>query len=189
MSVRREIVTSDAEDALPGNIDINHHDGYIEITRRWLSWKVAFRALVFIGAGFLLFNNFILPNQEGALTNNPVFLFFAVLMIGAIYSAVAGLLNTSSIYVSKEAIKVRHKPLPWPGNKRLQVEDIKQLYAKEKRSTDSEKNTRITYEIYVVTGNGKDIKLIAGLEKNEQAVFIEREIEKYLSIKDEDASW
>lgn len=177
------------DDALPGNIEIQHHDGYIEITRRWLSWMMAFRALVFIGAGILLFNNFILPNQDGVLTKNPVFLFFTVLMIGAMYSAVAGLLNRSSIYVSKEAIKVRHKPLPWLGNKKLKVEGIKQLYAKEKRSTDSEKNTRVSYEVYVVPGNGKDIKLIGGLEKNEQAAFIEQKITKYLGIKNEDAQF
>lgn len=182
----------DAQKTLPENINIQYHDGYIEISRRWLSRSTMIKAIVFIGAGFLLFNNFIIPNQDGPLVKSPILWLFGALSIGAIYSAVAGLLNKSSILVSKEALEVRHKPVPWPGNKRLLVEDIKQLYTKEKRSTDSDKNTTITYQVYVVTGNRngneKDIKLISGLEKNEQAVFIEREIEKYLGIIDEDLS-
>jgi len=176
----------DADDILPVNLNMQYHDDYIEITRRWLSWSTTIKAVVFIGAGYLLLNNFIIPNQDGALVKNPFFLFFIVLSIGSIYAAIAGLLNISSIVVSKDTLEIRHKPLPWPGSKKVNIEDVKQLYAKEKISRDSDKTATITYQVYIVTRNGEDIKLVSGLEKSEQAAFIEREIEKYLGIKNED---
>lgn len=175
-----------ADDILPVNIDIQYHDDYIEITRRWRSWGTTIKAVVFIGAGYLLLNNYIIPNPDGALVKTPFFLFFIVLSIGSIYAAVAGLLNTSSIVVSKDTLEIRHKPLPWPGNKKVNVEDVRQLYTKEKISRDSDKTATIAYQVYIVTRNGKDIKFVSGLEKSEQATFIEREIEKYLGIKKED---
>ena len=175
-----------ADDNLPVNLDMQYHDDYIEITRRWLSWGTTIKAVVFIGAGYLLLNNFVIPNHDGALVKNPLFLFFIVLSIGAIYAALAGLLNTSSIVVSKDTLDIRHKPLPWPGNKKINIEDVKQLYTKEKISRDSDKTATITYQVYIVTRNGEDIKLVSGLEKSEQATFIEREIEQFLGIKKED---
>lgn len=59
-----------ADDILPVNIDIQYHDDYIEITRRWRSWGTTIKAVVFIGAGYLLLNNFIIPNPDGALVKN-----------------------------------------------------------------------------------------------------------------------
>ena len=60
---------------------------------------------------------------------------------------------------------------------------MKQLYGKEKISR-SRNSTSVSYELRAVTKSGRNIKLVGGLESQEQAIFIEQKIEKYLRIED-----
>ena len=75
---------------------------------------------------------------------------------------------------------VRHGPLPWIGNKKLDTCDLKQFYVKK---CSFLKRNIPTYEIHAITRNDKNIKLIGGIPSSEQALDIEREVRKYLGIE------
>ena len=75
--------------------------------------------------------------------------------------------------------------MPFLGNKNILSEDIAQLYSKE-RISRNRKGTNISYAVHAILKNGKNIKLLTSLSSSEQALAIEREIEKYLSIEDQD---
>ena len=96
---------------------------------------------------------------------------------------VAGWMNRTHILVSREKSAVRHGPIPWIGNKQLEVSNLKQLYAKENRS-QSDGDTSKLYEVHAITHNDLNIKLVSGLKTSEQALYIEQEVEKYLGIED-----
>ena len=104
-------------------------------------------------------------------------------MFGIAYTALAGWLNRTRITVDQGRISVRHGPLPWLGNKDLDGSTMKQLYSKEKISR-GRNSTSVTYEVHAITTNGRNEKLLSGLETSEQALYIEQEIERYLRIED-----
>jgi hypothetical protein len=60
-----------------------------------------------------------------------------------------------------------------------------QVYTKEVRHGGKGGGTR-TYELHALTRDGRSVKLVSGLAglDSAQALFIEKEIEKYLGIKD-----
>jgi hypothetical protein len=118
---------------------------------------------------------------------NPMASYFPLIHvavgIGLTYYVVAGWLNRTHILIGQGKIAVRHRPVPWIGEKTLEAADLKQLYAKDK-VTHSRNGTSVTYEVRAVTRSGRNIELVSGLESSEQAVYIEQEIEKYLNIED-----
>ena len=176
---------SDSMDiGLPDKMDINHYDDYMHITRKWFGWSIIFMTVFAVVWNAFLFGFFINVPSEAGLAAKLFPLIHVTVGIGISYYAVAGWLNKTNIYVSQHALEIQHKPLPWFGNKRLLVKDIKQLYSKEKIS-HSKNGTSVSYEVRVATNSGKDTKLLSGLETSEQALFIEQEIEKYLGIKNQ----
>ena len=107
--------------------------------------------------------------------------------VGITYYVAAGWLNRTHITADYQKISIRHGPLPWFGNKNIEAWDLKQLYAKEKISRSHGRHgssTRTSYAVRAVTKSGRNIKLVGGLTTQEQAIFIEQKIEKYLGIKD-----
>lgn len=79
---------------------------------------------------------------------------------------------------------IRHGPIPAWGNRKINPAEIKQVYSREKVS-HGKHGPNYSYEMHAATRSGKDIKLLAGLENKEQALYIEQEIERYQRIKDE----
>ena len=90
--------------------------------------------------------------------------------------------NKTHIYVSKDAIQIRHKPFPWFGNKRIPVIVIKQVFCEEVVARHNNGGHSITYDVIAQRRKYDDIKLVSGLDILEQAQYIEREIESYLGI-------
>jgi hypothetical protein len=100
-----------------------------------------------------------------------------------VYTA-AGWLNRTHIVVSRGKLTVRHEPVPWPGNKVLEVSNFKQLYAKKTVTRSSKGGKSVSYGVNALTVGGQDLQLVGGLQNGEQAHFIEQQIEKYLGIQD-----
>ncbi len=108
----------------------------------------------------------------------------AIVGIVLTYYLIAGYINKTVIEVNSMFLSVRHRPLPFLGNKKIQSQDIKQLYSKEMIHR-GKNGINYTYEIHAVLDNDKRIKVVSGMPRSEQALFIEQEIEKYLKIRDE----
>jgi hypothetical protein len=95
---------------------------------------------------------------------------------GLLYGLAAGLVNSTSIRAWRGRLEVRHGPLPWPGNRVLPPQQIGGLYTRE-RVARSKFGTRITYEVRAELREGKDVRLVGGMPREEQARFVQQQIE------------
>jgi hypothetical protein len=178
---------------LPDKLELRNHGSGIEIIRKWFGWQTLLLTGFAVFWNFFLFSWFSIATAFGGLFasfNNPVMSIFTLIPlihvgagVGMAYAALAGWINTTRIRVDQGRISVRHGPLPWLGNKDLDGSDLKQLYSKEK-ITRGRNSTTIKYEVHALTANGKNQKLVSGLESSEQALYIEQEIERYFRIED-----
>jgi hypothetical protein len=153
------------------------------ITRRWLSPKFFF--LIFFCLcwdGFLCFWYSMAISQRVWIMG----LFaigHAAIGLGLTYYTIAGFLNRTLIRVSPSLLDVSHGPLPWPGAKRLDSTGIAQIYCKEHISR-GKNGVTTTYQVHVATHGGAQEKLVDSLDSSDQALYLEQEIERFLSIKD-----
>lgn len=168
---------------LPEKIELNEYPDYLHITRKWFGMQVVFMTVFALFWNVFLVRFYAGMDEEATDAFTSLFpLIHVAVGIGVSYYAIVGWFNKSNIFVSRDAIEINHKPLPWFGHKKLKSSDLKQLYTKEKVSS-SRNGTTVTYELHAVLNNGTNTKLLSGLENSEQGLYIEQEIEKYLNIK------
>ena len=92
--------------------------------------------------------------------------------------------NSTVVKVSMGELSVRHGPLPCGSGKHVLTCDLKQLFCTEK--THRTKNgSRITYNLEALLQGGKKVQLLTGLERLEQALYVEQQVEQHLHIPDE----
>lgn len=77
--------------------------------------------------------------------------------------------------------------MKWFGNKEVGIDDIKQLYTTEKIS-NNKNGSSARYTVNILTREGKQRKLVSGLQSKEQGIFIEKKIEEVLGIEDEEVA-
>ncbi len=171
---------------IPERFTVQEHGGVLAIEWKWFTLANVF-LLVFCG-----FWDSILVfwyAGAGAQKDVPIAFFLFPLIhvavgVGLTWTALAGLLNKTRIEVERGVMRIRHGPLPWPGNRDLRTDDIEQLFCDE--SVHRGKNsTTYTYNLHaVVRGSGKRIKLIGRLQKPDVALFLEQKLESHLGIRD-----
>ncbi len=171
---------------LPKKMELIDRGSHIEIVRRWFGAKAVLMAIFAVfwdGAVVFWFSQ--LPAKPPP-TTVLILLFHAAVGIWATYTALAGCLNRTRVVASLVRVGVRHGPLPWFGNLEVMASDLQQLYSKETVSPfrSEEALQAPSFEVRAVTQSGRNIKLLDGLETQEQAIFIEQKIESYLRIKD-----
>ncbi len=103
--------------------------------------------------------------------------------LGITYYVLAGLLNTTTVWVKMDTLGITHAPLPWGGDKELPAYEIEQIYCKERISNSNNGISR-KYDVYAKMKDNARKKLLAGLDDMEQALYIEQTLERYLGIKD-----
>ncbi len=171
---------------LPKKFTLNLYENYMHITLSWFGKKTFVATLIavfHIGFSLVFF-----ISESTTMTGSPLMIKLApwistILGLGILYYALTTWLNKTHIFVSQNAIEVKHKPLPWFGNKRLETKNIKQLYSKEVLSTStSSSRSTISYHLHVISSDEDDMTLM-NVENSEQALFLEQEIEKYLGIE------
>ena len=171
---------------LPKKMELIDRGSHIEIMRRWFSAKAVLMSI------FAVFWNVALVFWFSQLPAKPppttllILLLNVAVGIWATYTALAGCLNRTRVVASQVRVNVRHGPLPWFGNLEVMAGDLRQLYAKETVSPfrSEEVLQAPSFEVRAVTQGGRDIKLVDGLESQDQALFIEQKIESHLRIKD-----
>lgn len=170
------------EIGLPDKITFADHGSSVEIIRTWFGAEfVIFTAFAAVWDGFLVF-----WYGEAVSRGNMLMLLFPILHveIGAAvtYYAVAGWLNRTQVYADARGLFIRHRSVPWFGNKDIPAEDLKQLYVKEKRM-HGRGGSYPVYEARAVTRSGRNVKIVGGLDEPEQGIFIEQKIEKFFEIE------
>lgn len=168
---------------LPDNMQFFHRGTHIIITRKWMQTKIIFMTL------FLVFWFSYIANWVNHIPENsplpqklfPLIFIFAGLAAG--YYTLAGWLNKTRIRVGEGKLLIRHGPVPWTGNVTRNCNDIKQLYVTERLITSRNGNS-LSYELHAITHNNKNLLLLGGIPKSEQALFMEEKIEQFLKIRD-----
>jgi hypothetical protein len=169
---------------MPTDYIVSMEGADLVLVRRWFSWK--FVVLLFFCAvwdGFLA-----VWYTEAFRHNGPlIMVLFPVLHVavgvGLTYFTIAGFLNRTKTRVNQAELSIRHYPLPWPGNRTLQRQEIDQLFCEEKMSS-TRNGVSYSYGVSVVMPGGKRLKLVSGMDKPEDALFLEEKIEGYLGITD-----
>lgn len=98
--------------------------------------------------------------------------------IGLTYSLVAAFMNRTTVTASAGQLAIAHGPLPWRGNRVLQRSDLQQLYVAKLHKA------RPTWELRAIQQSGKELRLSARLDQLEQGLYLERELERVMKIRD-----
>lgn len=106
--------------------------------------------------------------------------------IGLTYYCLSVLLNTTSIYVSQSDLLISHRPLKSPFNKDRSMEpkDIEQIYVERYVASTTNKQPNYAFKVLAVMRDGDKITLLKGITRLPYARFIEKEIERFLGLKD-----
>jgi len=170
---------------IPERFKVTETPGALAIEWRWFSAMAIF--LLFF---CVFWDSFLVVWYLGAFSqgDTPVVVFVFPLIhvavgVGLTWFALASLINRTRIEVERGVLRIRHFPLPWPGNRDVQASELAQLFCDE--SVHRGKNsTTYTYNLHAMLRGGRRLKLIGRLEKPELALFLEQKLESFLDILD-----
>jgi len=105
--------------------------------------------------------------------------------LGLLYHTMKMFINYSDVYITDDRITIEQKPLSWFSKDiSISTRDVKQLFVSRYVSSTTNGQANYAYGLHAVLKNGKNIKLIKGLNKETQ-LYLEQEIERFLDIDDE----
>lgn len=169
--------------SIPSGIRVDEQPDHVTIIRRWFGAK----ALVTFTFG-VVWNGIMLTVMSMAITTGEPFGFllflsvFVLIGLGIIYTAFAYLLNTTTIRVDPNQMRIVHRPLPWPGGGVYDPAQIKQLFA-EKKVRQGSNSSRISYQLHAIWLGGKRQAMIVDLDQPEQALFLKCRLEHAMGIR------
>ena len=109
---------------------------------------------------------------------------FLLVGVGVTYYAVCGFINSTRINVNYNDLTLTYGPLPWPNNRTISVPDIQRIYTNKKKYRNTKTHTSsISYSLVLCLAEDREIDLL-GFEQPEAALFVEKELKRYLNIKD-----
>ena len=103
--------------------------------------------------------------------------------VGMTYGALAGIFNRTTVTVSPAGLAIAHGPLPWAGAGVLARGEVDQIYARRVDVT-SKGSTETTWSLHAHLTSGRDRALLRGLDEHAQALYLERELERALGVRD-----
>jgi DNA-directed RNA polymerase subunit RPC12/RpoP len=170
---------------MPTNIRVLRDKESARIVRRW--WSPVYIPMALFA---VVWNGFLLVWYATVAASGAPLIFsvFPLVHVGVGlfvgYTTLAGFVNRTVVELTREELAVWHEPLPWGGEKTIKTADIKQLYCKEhvKRSKNG---PRVTYELFAVTQDDLQIKLLPSLESPDLAQFFEQQLESWMKIADQ----
>jgi hypothetical protein len=171
---------------IPNNIELLEERGNLVIRKKWFRPSVIFLAIFCVfWDGFLVVWFLGASQMENVPLMHILFpLGHVAVGAGLTYFTIAGFINKTDIIISPMQLQVRIQPMKWPGEGTYYISDIQQLYTfKKVRKTKN--GTSITYEVRMLDNHEQEKTLIRGLEARSQGLYIEKEIEKIVGIKDE----
>jgi hypothetical protein len=143
---------------------------------RW-SW---FTRAVFFIVPFMLFWNGALIGMgvtvtEGGAHLERLLLGLAVphvwVGVGLVYWVLATFMNSTAVSLTGNTLSVRHGPLPWIGNRTLDIGDLEQLFVVEKRGSKG----RVTFDVCAMKKDRTKQVLVGGLDAYERALGLRDE--------------
>ncbi len=167
--------------AIPEEFKVRETEDLLEISWKWFRFHYIF--LFFFSIGWTAFSLFWMSMASQASGLFALFgLPFVAVGVGMFYSALCGFLNTTTLSVTGERLRVTHGPLPWPMPSPIDPANIKQFYCKEK-VIHGKNGTSYSYSLQVALVSGRHVKLMT-FDDYAHANALERKLERHLNIRD-----
>lgn len=167
---------------LPKKFRLREQQDGMKISWRWLNRHGLFLAFFAIAWDAFLVNWFA--------ASTPIFFkIFAIAHVaagvGLTYTAIAYLLNTTTVSLTKDRLRVWHWPLPWLPAPTIKTSNIEQFYVVEELKKDSDGDfAGCSYHLNLVTKDNVKRKIVTNFDEVEPALFLEQTFEQMLGIKD-----
>lgn len=169
---------------LPGSIKLRKEESSLTIEFKWRNSQLFYLIPFCICWDFapaIWAKTGVIP------TDDPLGIAYLVIhiltAIALTYYTLAKLLNKTKITVVDKVLQAVDSPLPFMKNISISVEKLTQLYSKEKIHR-GKKMSFPSYEVHAIMKSGRVTRLVSGLKKSEQALYIEQTLEDYLGILD-----
>lgn len=169
---------------LPKSIVLQKDGNHLKIEYRWLSSQLIYLAPFCIGwdiTPILWYRAGIIP------TSNPLAVAYLVihfvLALILTYYCLAGFINKTKLNVTSDTLRVADTPLGFFKNSTIMLSELDQLFSREKIHR-GKKLFWSSFEVHAILKRGKVVRLVSGLNKSEQALYIEQVVEDYLGIQD-----
>jgi ribosomal protein S27AE len=168
----------------PASVKVANDGESLSISQRWYSWKYL-SALFFciFWDGFLVIWYVIAFSSNAPLPFKLFPLVHVTVGVVVTYTTIAGLVNRTTVELTRDELSVWYEPLLWPGEKKLKTSQIRQLFCKEVVSR-SRNSTSISYDLYAIDQDERQVKFATKLESRDVALFFEQQIETWLLIAD-----
>lgn len=170
-------------------VTMNKNDATITFN---ITWFKGYTEAIFLTLFSLFWNGFMLVWFSIALSSGQLTMalfgsIHALIGLFLAYYTICLYVNTKIIIVDSKKIFLEDKPLPFFGNKIIDIEKAHQLYTKE-IVTYSKNRKNTSYKLAIITSKNKDFDLPIHFSKKDEALYLEQEIEKFLKIKDIEVS-
>jgi len=167
----------------PRGISVKPSADGLLIERRWLG-----PALTNLVLFFVFWNGFIavwvsMGLKQGYYDMATFAIFPALIGVGGAYALLCHIVNKTRITISARELRIKHGPLPWLGNKTLPSHAIDQVFV-QRKVFRSKQGRKTRFFLRYLDTQGKEGKLLSGLEEPAPALFLEQEIEDTLGIRD-----
>lgn len=149
-----------------------------------LAWKndgCAGPIFCIVGLVFTLVAFFMVMGEGGLGLFNFI---FGLLGPFALYIGLVHAVNTNELVAGPRQVAYRSYPIPYFGNKTVNVSDIDQLFVRQNGSETVNNKTTYHYAVFVLLKNKKQVQLTANLPDKDIALSLESTVENYLGLQD-----
>jgi hypothetical protein len=177
--------------AIPDTLHVEELGGELRITHKWFTWGV-----LFLIPFCIAWNAFLVGWYSMAMGDRGpgggmqiIMLLFPIAHVavglGLLYFCLLLLFNRTVVRVSYGELQLTHGPLPVPGNQRVPVDEIAQLYVAHERTEGSNRDASHKYPLIARLKSGRDLKLLPRNTDLPVARALEQLVEEHLGIRDE----
>ncbi len=158
----------------------------VEITAKWFSTPALIVGAIGIYLVFDLLSDFVFRVLPGSGSRpDPWLALPGLIAAGALcYAALACCINRTRVEIRASSIIISNGPLPWPGKKRFELNDIRMVYnTMALRLKHYRRSKNVTsFVVMAVTGNNQHIQLVKAADRK-NADEIETIIKAQLGLK------
>jgi hypothetical protein len=154
-----------------------------------LEWRWPRLMALPLGLFSIAWDAFLVSWYAGVLSRDTVDMTMVLFPIAHVavglvlpYVAMSFWLNSTLIEIEAGDLRIRHRPLPFPGQRTLRVVDLEQFFCVDRTG----KKGSITHEVMARLTSGREMKLVGGLSTARDARFIEEQLEARLGLQSSD---
>jgi hypothetical protein len=167
---------------------VSHEGGGLEISWRWFNYTLIFMALFCVAWDSFLVFWYTMAFRHGQLIMVIFPLAHVAVGVGLTYTTIAGFFNKTKVKVSGRELTVRSGPIPWLGNRSLNVNELADFAVESPSSGSysrfvSTNRSLPTFKVNAISTDGRSLPLVGRVPSNDQALFLVQSLKNQLALK------